>query len=302
MEREDPLQQTNAHLLPIEKIFSNINTEHEITFETQQKLMTHNCLFMIQLAGNLNISFSVTSLAVHLCNYFFNRRCYLYYDRYVVASSCLLLANKIKDGGDIRLNNIATAYHKTLVSLENKTELLDDTTLNKIKDKLSKTEIKVLQTLDYDFDFDIPYPHIYRIYNKYFKDEPDPEKKIYHLSRAICLDIYKTYAPLVYPSTVIALTAIITACFLLNFELPPSNFQKLRAAREQQKTEDTRMTDEAPDDVEKKLNEEKGDKGQDKKLLSFIDWIEDIDKTINLKDILEVQNLLYDFINTYQSY
>jgi len=164
---------------------------------------------------------------------------------------------------------------------------------------------RVRRGLDFDFDFPTPYPYIHKIYSKYFKEESDPEKKVYHLSRAICLDIYKTYAPLMYSSLVIAMCSIITACFILNYEIPPAYFTKQKAKDTNTMKANIEKEDNTgsnPMSIESGKAESNPPGEADAKLQLIIDWIEDVDPTLDIKEIYELQELFYKFIETYQTY
>lgn len=89
------------HLIKREEFFKNINTEYDIPTEIQKKLMNGNAQFIMDLAFNLKMlsaknnlifdllifffrkSYSITSVAIHICHYFFYKRCYMNYDRFV---------------------------------------------------------------------------------------------------------------------------------------------------------------------------------------------------------------------------
>ena len=86
-------------LISKEEIWNNQNTDFEIPIEIQKKLMNGNAQFIIDLAINLkmyyyksskhyqndNRSYSITSLAIHMCQYFFYKKSYIHSDRFVIS-------------------------------------------------------------------------------------------------------------------------------------------------------------------------------------------------------------------------
>lgn len=87
-----------------DEFFKNVNTDYGIPVEIQKKLMNGNAQFIMDLAINLKMSefsnlknlhldffssifrksYSITSIAIHLCHFFFYKRSYLNYDRFVI--------------------------------------------------------------------------------------------------------------------------------------------------------------------------------------------------------------------------
>ncbi len=45
----------------------------------------------------MKISYTIPSLALHISQIFFQKRCYLFYDRFIILTACFALASKLKD-------------------------------------------------------------------------------------------------------------------------------------------------------------------------------------------------------------
>jgi len=209
-------------LIPKEDVWKNPNTEYEIPIDVQKRFMNGNAQFLMDLAVNLKISYSITSLAIQLCHYFFHHKRYVNYDRFIVAASCMLLALKLKDTDGAKMKSVCAAYHKTIAKVENKEkiEIMDGEIYNKIKEKIIVHESKLLKVIDFTLDIPLPYPYVEKILTRYFKDDKERDKQLYHLSRVFILDIYRTHACLIYSASEIAISGIILAASLLKYQLP----------------------------------------------------------------------------------
>jgi hypothetical protein len=269
---------SNVLLIPKDEVWKNPNTDYEIPIEVQKRFMNGNAQFLMDLAVNLKISYSITSLAIQLCHYFFYKKRYVNYDRFIVAASCMLLALKLKDTDGAKMKSVCAAYHKTIAKVENKEkiEIMDEEIYNKIKEKIIVHESKLLKVIDFTLDIPLPYPYVEKILTRYFKDDREKDKQLYHLSRVFILDIYRTHICLIYPASVIAMTGIILAASLLNYQLPP-NLKEVKVNINE-------------------LSEEKKKELQDQ---CFERWVQEVDPDTKCTEITECLKIFNELMETY---
>ncbi|CAK79068.1 unnamed protein product (macronuclear) [Paramecium tetraurelia] len=195
-------------LIKKKDIFQNINTEYDISAQVQRKLLNGNAQFIIDLAINLELnSYSTVSLAIHLCNYFFHYKCYLQYDRFIVAAASLLLAQKIKDG-DPRMRKLLISFHKIMQSIE-QTRMANEALMQSLQNKLCIAESRILKVIEYEFDIKLPNDYIEVICKKCVPKKF--EEATFHTLKILILDSYRTYAPLVFHSWVILVGTFLVA-------------------------------------------------------------------------------------------
>ena len=56
------------------------------------------------------MGYSVPSLAIHIASVFFYKKCYVNYDRFIILTGALLLAQKLRDV-DARLKHLCNAFY-----------------------------------------------------------------------------------------------------------------------------------------------------------------------------------------------
>lgn len=59
-------------------------------------LACENAQFIIDLAREMKITYTIPSISLQLSIAFFHRKSYLHYDRFVILTACMLLASKLK--------------------------------------------------------------------------------------------------------------------------------------------------------------------------------------------------------------
>ncbi|KAM3129102.1 hypothetical protein pb186bvf_018814 [Paramecium bursaria] len=209
-------------LIKKKDVFTNINTEYEISEAVQKKLMNGNAQFIIDLATQLDLnSYSTVTLAVYLCNYFFHHKCYLQYDRFIVAAASLLLAQKIKDG-DPRMRMLLHNYYKILQNIE-PTQMANEAVMLSIQNKLCIAESRILKVIEYDFDIRIPNDYVEVICKRCV--QKSKEEHTFHTIKILILDSYRTYAGIVFHPWVILVGTFLIAASQLGYcpykEPPP---------------------------------------------------------------------------------
>lgn len=269
------------HIVKKEEFFKNINTEYDIPIEIQKKLMNGNAQFIMDLAFNLKIkSYSITSVAINLCHFFFYKRCYMNYDRFAIAASCFLLASKIKDA-DTKMKTICFEYYKLINKIyDNKiNEMLNDNLLNKLREQICIAESNVLKTIAFDFEISTPYDYLESLIRKYYNKE-----QIYYLAKILILDSYRTHVCIIFDSLVIAISCIIIASGSFNYDIFPPEIMKQVMA---EKTELNANTD-----------------SELLKTLAYKKWIEQISedykKEINFEDIIDCINMMTELFSLYK--
>ena len=61
----------------------------------------------------MKISYTIPSLALHISHIFFQKKCYLFYDRYLILTAAFALASKLKDM-DCRLKSVCNCYYNII--------------------------------------------------------------------------------------------------------------------------------------------------------------------------------------------
>jgi len=82
-------------------------------------------------------------------------------------------------------------------------------------------ESKLLKVMGWSFEIPLPFTYVEKVLRKYFREDKEKNKQLYHLARIIILDSYRTHACLIYKSSVVAISGLILACTILGFEFPP---------------------------------------------------------------------------------
>ena len=72
-------------VIPIAKMDfeKNINSKFDIPLKLQKILMNGNAQFIIDMSKLLKMSYTLSELSIVLCHYFFIKKCYYNYDRFV---------------------------------------------------------------------------------------------------------------------------------------------------------------------------------------------------------------------------
>lgn len=81
------------------------------------------------------MSYSVPSLAMHIANVFFYKKCYVNYDRFIILAGSLLLAQKLKDV-DSRLKHLAHVFYNRIIKINGIHEPYTETKSQLIKDQI----------------------------------------------------------------------------------------------------------------------------------------------------------------------
>ena len=178
--------------------------------------MNSNAQFIVDMSSSMGISYSITSLSIHVVNYYFYKNSYLNYDRFILCAGSILLASKILDI-HIQTRRLCSVFHSEHSKI-NKSEdenLLDERTFTKIKDKICEAESNLLKTIEFKLNFENPYSHIDQIYKNWFMDNSKAENKdIFFCARIIMLDLHRTGVSLFHKSFILALASILYASFL----------------------------------------------------------------------------------------
>jgi hypothetical protein len=76
-------------------------------------LTNGNAQFVIDIALEMKLGHSITALALQIAIFFFQKRCYVHHDRFIILAASLLLATKLKDV-DSRLRLLCNVFHKII--------------------------------------------------------------------------------------------------------------------------------------------------------------------------------------------
>lgn len=76
-------------------------------------LTNGNAQFVIDIALEMKLGHSITALSLHIATIFFQRRCYVHHDRFIILTASVLLATKLKDL-DSRLRMLCSVFHKII--------------------------------------------------------------------------------------------------------------------------------------------------------------------------------------------
>jgi cyclin T len=141
------------------------------------------------------------------------------YDRYLIGTTCLLLASKIEDR-PVKLADLTVLHHRTGLSKQKwPEEPMNEKQRSLLQAKISEIESEILRQIGYDFDIDLPYKYI-RKYNEY------PEyniKKIVKVAEWFCNDTFLRPLCLFYHPMHIAIGCIYFALLFFKQTLPAHN-------------------------------------------------------------------------------
>lgn len=221
-------------LISKEEFLKGANFREMITYSNTKKMMNSNAQFIIDLSikvkmyptSNLPSSFSISSLAVHLCHYYFHFKSFLNYDRFIVSAAALFLSCKIFDT-PLDIGKLSSSYFK-LQSLINQKEvdIVDQVKVQEISQKICQAESDLLNVVEFKLEYNVPYRSLETIYKTHLTGN----KPIYFLGRIFILDIYRTGASLFHSIETIAVAAIIYALTVHTGEvLVPKLYQKVKA-------------------------------------------------------------------------
>jgi|JI10StandDraft_1071094.scaffolds.fasta_scaffold955803_1 hypothetical protein len=115
---------------------SNSNGFFGLTLELQRHLASENTQFIIELARDLKISYSIPTLALHIATLFFHKKSYIHFDRYLVLTASYLLASKVKNM-DCRLKNLCNAFHNVITHKTMGIEPFNEEKMKKLKEHIS---------------------------------------------------------------------------------------------------------------------------------------------------------------------
>lgn len=137
----------------------------------------------------------------------------------IVCCASLLLAIKMRDS-DPKIKQICFAYHKAMTkNYPNYKEPLNDVILKKLKEKICIAESKLLRVLDYDFEVDLPYDFLDVLVKKFcdkgFRSIFNIEN-VFYITKIVIFDAFRTFAPLAFHPSVVAVSAFITAMNYIN--------------------------------------------------------------------------------------
>ena len=203
----------------------------------------------------------MTSLAIHITHLFFHFNSFRYYDRYVSFIDCevtcagaLFLSCKILDML-VNVKDVCAKHHKVYKKYINNLEkdILDDALCNALKEKICIAESALLKTLNYELNFDMPYLFLDDLCKRYYRET---HTEIYHVSRLIQLDIFRSGASLFYNNINLAIAAFMAAIKIQYDVLTP-----LHVRSTAQKQESTVENKESQIEVEKSDNHVNGVNG-----------------------------------------
>jgi hypothetical protein len=81
----------------------------------------------------MNISYTIPSLALHISQIFFQKKCYLFYDRFLILTASFALASKLKDM-DCRLKSLCHSFYNIISRMTMNFEPYNEDKMKKIKD------------------------------------------------------------------------------------------------------------------------------------------------------------------------
>ena len=101
----------------LEEFFkNNPNTAYGMDEGLLRILANGNTQFIIDLCRELEMGYSVPTLALHISHVFFNKMCYINYDRFLVLSASVLIALKVKDI-NILIKKLCNAFYSVIIRL-----------------------------------------------------------------------------------------------------------------------------------------------------------------------------------------
>lgn len=205
-------------------LLENVNITSKTPYKIVYELKNSCAQFIMDLSTKLNISFSMTGLAIHLVHYFFFKNSYINYDRFIMSTACIILACKILDT-HIKLDNVCASYLR-LISETQENPLLDEQKMQKIRDKVCIYEAELLKTINYNLNYELGFTHIEGLVMQC--NGCSNKENIYIFSRILLLDIYRAGASIFFNSKELAVTAVAAALFFLfGEESPASPTQKM---------------------------------------------------------------------------
>ena len=194
------------------ELYSNINTEWEISQDYLKERRYGLCKYIIDICQSIRVSNEVASIAMYLTNYFFVKKCYLNYEKLTLACAAILLASK-QENAQNKFNEISKEYFRANSKIFNTINaVLKSEDNQKIKDKIATYEIALLKTLHFDIKVELPFDFIY-VYSTLLY--PDNETDIIHTSIRVANDSFFTYANNVYKNYVVAVASITIAARFL---------------------------------------------------------------------------------------
>lgn len=180
---------------------------------SKQREFHNSCAeFIIRLAEKLNISYSFTMLAIHLTNFFFHKKSFKQFDRFIICVAALVLACKILDF-HIDLRNVSSKYyslHSDLISKKEK-EIITKTLTDSIKQQICQAEEDLMSSLNYDLDINVATKFLPDLMEVFVHNQH--KDKVFQLSKIIALNFYRTGHSLFYTPAEIMVACI----FLANF-------------------------------------------------------------------------------------
>ena len=93
------------------EIYSNINTEWEISQEYLKESRYGLCKYIVDVCQAIRVSNDVASIAMSLTNYFFVKKCYFNYEKLTLACAAILLASK-QENAQNKFNEISKEYFR----------------------------------------------------------------------------------------------------------------------------------------------------------------------------------------------
>ena len=194
------------------EIYSNINTEWEISQEYLKESRYGLCKYIVDVCQAIRVSNDVASIAMSLTNYFFVKKCYFNYEKLTLACAAILLASK-QENAQNKFNEISKEYFRFNSKIFNQiNSVLKSEDNQKIKDKIATYEITLLKSLHFDIKIDLPFDFIY-VYSIILY--PDNETDIVHTSVRVANDSFFTYANNVYKNYIVAVSCITIAAKFL---------------------------------------------------------------------------------------
>jgi hypothetical protein len=116
-----------------EELNTNINTEYGFDYQVLSVIINGNAEFMIDLARSTKMSYTIPSLALNIVNIFFQKKAYIFYDRYLILTAAFVLATKLKDI-DCRLKSVCHCYYNVISNLTGSFEPFTEEKMKRIKD------------------------------------------------------------------------------------------------------------------------------------------------------------------------
>lgn len=118
-------------------LYRNLNSEFGLNEQIQRELSNGNAQFIIDFVRVLQLptGYSVPCLAMHLANYFFHRKSYVNYDRFVMLAGAVLLASKLKDLNS-RIRDFCSSFYNVISKVNCSNEPYNEAKMQLIKDQI----------------------------------------------------------------------------------------------------------------------------------------------------------------------